>query len=121
MFAPISTVLAHIRSGQLKALATTELRRSTELPDLPTVSEAGLSGFNTSVWLGLVAPAGTPNEVIDKLSRGINEVLKHPASADALRKAGLEIVGGSPDEFGAFIAGEGKKWDAVVTAAGLRK
>jgi tripartite-type tricarboxylate transporter receptor subunit TctC len=121
MFAPISTVLAHIRSGQLKALATTELRRSTELPDLPTVSEAGLTQFNTSVWLGLVAPAGTPNEVVDKLSRGITEALKHPATADALSKAGLEIVGGSPDEFGAFIASEGKKWDAVVTAAGLRK
>ncbi len=121
MFAPISTVLAHIRSGQLKALATTELRRSTELPDLPTVSEAGLSGFNTSVWLGLVAAAGTPNEVVDKLSRSINEALKHPATADALRNAGLEVVGGSPDEFGVFIAGEGKKWEAVITAAGLRK
>ena len=76
MFSPISTVLAHIKSGQLKGLATTELKRSSELPDLPTVSEAGVKGFNTSVWLGFVAPSGTPQDVIDKLSKGINDALK---------------------------------------------
>src|SRR3954449_9192622 len=99
MFAPISTVLAYVKTGQLKALATTELKRSSELPDLPTVSEAGLKGFNTSVWLGFVAPLGTPKDAIEKLSSGINNALKTPATADSLRKTGLEIVGGSPEDF----------------------
>jgi tripartite-type tricarboxylate transporter receptor subunit TctC len=121
MFSPISTVLPHIKSGQLKALATTELKRSSELPDLPTVSEAGLKGFNTSVWLGFVVPSGAPQEAVLRLSNGINEALKDSATSEALRKTGLEIVGGSPDEFGKFIASETQKWDAVVLAAGLRK
>jgi tripartite-type tricarboxylate transporter receptor subunit TctC len=121
MFSPISTVLAHIKSGQLKGLATTELKRSSELPDLPTVSEAGVKGFNTSVWLGFVAPSGTPQDVIDKLSKGINDALKDSATSETLRRTGLEIVGGSPQEFGRFIAGETQKWDAVVVSAGLRK
>jgi tripartite-type tricarboxylate transporter receptor subunit TctC len=121
MFAPISTVLAHIKSGQLKALATTELKRSSELPELPTVSEAGVKNFNTSLWLGFVAPSGTPNDAVQKLSDGINRALKHPETAEALRKTGLEIDGGSPDVFRKFIATEAKKWEAVVVAAGLRK
>ncbi len=121
MFSPISSVLAHVKSGQLRALATTELRRSSELPDLPTISEAGLKGFNTSVWLGFVVPSGTPKEVIDKLSSGINEALKYPATAEALRKTGLEIVGEASQEFGKFMVSETHKWDAVVVAAGLRK
>ena len=121
MFAPISTVLAHIKSGQLKALATTELKRSNELPELPTVSEAGVKNFNTSLWLGFVAPSGTPNDAVQKLSDGINRALKHPETAEALRKTGLEIDGGSPDDFRKFIATETKKWEAVVVAAGLRK
>jgi len=121
MFAPISTVLAHIKSGQLKALATTELKRSSELPELPTVSEAGVKNFNTSLWLGFVAPSGTPNDAVQKLSDGINRALKHPETAEALRKTGLEIDGGSPDDFRKFIATETKKWEAVVVAAGLRK
>ena len=121
MFAPISTVLAHIKSGQLKALATTELKRSSELPELPTVSESGVKNFNTSLWLGFVAPSGTPNDAVQKLSDGINRALKHPETAEALRKTGLEIDGGSPDDFRKFIATETKKWEAVVVAAGLRK
>jgi tripartite-type tricarboxylate transporter receptor subunit TctC len=121
MFSPISTVLAHVKSGQLKALATTELKRSSELPDLPTVSEAGVKDFNTSLWLGFVAPTGTPADVVQKLADEINKALKNPETAEALRKTGLEIDGGSPANFATFIAAETKKWDAVVAAAGLRK
>jgi tripartite-type tricarboxylate transporter receptor subunit TctC len=121
MFAPISTVLAHIKAGKLKALATTELKRSSELPDLPTVADAGVKGFNTSLWLGFVAPSGTPADAVQKLSDEINKALKDPETAQALRKTGLEIDGGSPADFGKFIAAETKKWDTVVVAAGLRK
>ena len=121
MFAPVSTVLPLIKDGKLQALATTELKRSTELPDLPTIAEAGIPDFNTSLWLGIVAPNGTPSEVIDKLSSGMIQALHDPATADALRKTGLEIEATSPTQFATFIASETKKWDAVVKAAGLRK
>jgi tripartite-type tricarboxylate transporter receptor subunit TctC len=121
MFAPVSTVLPHIKSGKLQASATTELKRSTELPDLPTIAEAGIPDFNTSLWLGIVAPSGTPSEVIDKLSSGMTEALHDPATADALSKLGFEIEASSPAQFATFIASETKKWDAVVKAAGLRK
>ena len=121
MFAPVSTVLSLIKDGKLQALATTELKRSTELPDVPTIAEAGIPDFNTSLWLGIVAPNGTPSEVIDKLSSGMIQALHDPATADALRKTGLEIEATSPTQFSTFIASETKKWDAVVKAAGLRK
>lgn len=120
MFAPVSTVLSFIASGQLRALATTELKRSTELPDLPTVAEAGVPGFSTNLWFGFVAPVGCPPAAIATLSKAINDALKDPGTADALRKTGLEIDGGSPEEFAAFIHSETEKWRSVVRAAGLR-
>ena len=121
MFSPVSTALPHIKSGALKGIATTEAKRSSELPDLPTVSEAGVKGFDTSLWLGFSAPMGVPKEIIGKLSDGINEALKDRSTASALQKAGLEIDGGSPAEFSTFITEETKKWKAVVNSAGLRK
>jgi tripartite-type tricarboxylate transporter receptor subunit TctC len=85
------------------------------------VAQSGLPGFDTSVWFGITAPAGTPNEILDKLARAINEALKSEDVAKPLRAAGLDIKGGTPEAFGAFIASETKKWRDVVTAAGLRK
>lgn len=119
MFAPMSTVLPHIRAGKLKALAVTVAKRTSELPDVPTVDEAGVRGFETSLWIGFMVPKGTPRDVIEKLSAGVNKVLKEPATAAALTKAGLEVDGGSPAQFEAFMTAENKKWAAVVSAAGL--
>lgn len=121
MFAPMSTVLPHIRAGKLKALAVTVAKRTSELPDVPTVDEAGVKGFATSLWIGFMVPKGTPRDVIEKLSAGINKVLNEPATAAALTKAGLEVDGGSPAQFEAFMRAENKKWAAVVSAAGLGK
>jgi tripartite-type tricarboxylate transporter receptor subunit TctC len=121
MFSPASTVLAQAEAGQIRALATSELTRTAGAPKLPTVSESGLPGFNTSLWFGLVAPAGTPRPIIDKLAGALNEALKNEDVVKPLRTAGLDIKGGTPDEFAAYIASETKKWDGVVTAAGLRK
>jgi tripartite-type tricarboxylate transporter receptor subunit TctC len=121
MFSPASTVLQYVASGQLKALASSERERSSAAPDLPTVAESGLPGFDTSVWFGLVAPAGTPSDIIAKLSRAADEALVNDEVTVPLHAAGLDIKGGTPQAFGSFIAAETKKWNDVVVAAGLRK
>jgi tripartite-type tricarboxylate transporter receptor subunit TctC len=121
MFSPASTVLQYVASGQLKALASSETTRASAAPDLPTVAEAGLPGFDTSVWFGLVVPTGTPRDIIDKLSHAVDEALNNAAVTTSLHAAGLDIKGGTPEAFGAFIATETKKWNDVATAAGLRK
>ena len=121
MFSPASTVLQYVEGGQLKALASSERTRAAAAPDLPTVAEAGLPGFDTSVWFGVVGPTGVSREIVDKLSAAIGEALKNDEVAKPLHAAGLDIKGGTPEEFGAYIASETKKWSDVVTAAGLRK
>jgi tripartite-type tricarboxylate transporter receptor subunit TctC len=121
MFSPASTVLQYVASGQLTALASSERERASAAPDLPTVAESGLPGFDTSVWFGLMAPAGTSNEITEKLSRAIDEALKNDDVTKSLHTAGLDIKGGTPEAFGAFVASETKKWNDVVVAAGLRK
>jgi tripartite-type tricarboxylate transporter receptor subunit TctC len=120
MFSPASTVLQYVESGQLKALASSERTRASAAPDLPTVAEAGLPGFDTSVWFGFMGPTGLSQEVIEKLSRAIDEALKNDEVTKPLHAAGLDIKGGTPEEFGTFIVSETKKWNGVVTAAGLR-
>jgi len=120
MFSPASTVLQYVESGQLKALASSERARASAAPDLPTVAEAGLPGFDTSVWFGFMGPTGLSREVIEKLSRAIGEALGNDEVTKPLHAAGLDIKGGTPEEFGTFIVSETKKWNGVVTAAGLR-
>jgi tripartite-type tricarboxylate transporter receptor subunit TctC len=121
MFSPASTVLAYVASGQLKALASSETQRASGAPDLSTVAEAGLPGFDTSVWFGFVAPAGTSPEIIGQLARAIDDALRNDDVVKQLHAAGLDIKGGTPEQFGAYIASETKKWNSVVAAAGLRK
>ena len=121
MFSPASTVLQYVQSGQLIALASSESTRASAAPDLPTVAEAGLPGFDTSVWFGVMGPPGLPRGVIEKLSLAINEALGNAEVTTPLHAAGLDIKGGTPDAFAGFIAGETKKWNDVVTVAGLRK
>ena len=121
MFSPASTVLQYVASGQLRALASSERERASAAPDLPTVAESGLPRFDTSVWFGLVAPAGVSHEIVGKLSAAVDEALQNDEVAKPLHAAGLDIRGGTPEAFGAFIAAETKKWNDVVVAAGLRK
>ena len=121
MFSPASTVLQYVAAGQLKALASSERTRAAAAPDLPTVAEAGLPGFDTSVWFGVVGPTGIPREIVEKLSAAIGEALRNDEVTKPLHAAGLDIKGGTPEQFGAYIASETKKWNDVVTAAGLRK
>jgi tripartite-type tricarboxylate transporter receptor subunit TctC len=121
MFSPASTVLQHVGEGKITALASTSLRRASAAPDLPTISEAGITGFDTSGWFGLLAPAGVERDVIERLARATNETARSPDVIAALRPQGFDMEGGSPDEFAAFIRGDLEKWSRVAAATGLKR
>jgi tripartite-type tricarboxylate transporter receptor subunit TctC len=120
MFSSVPTALPHIKSGRLRPIAVTRLARSTTLPDLPTVHESGLSGFDISLWQGIVAPAGTPRHIVMKLNQQIVANLNTPALKGQLTAQGLDAVGNSPEQFGAYIRQEAEKWEKVVKASGAR-
>jgi tripartite-type tricarboxylate transporter receptor subunit TctC len=115
-----SSVLGQINAGQLAALATTGGKRSAVLPAVPTMAEAGISDFDVSLWLGLLAPAGTPRPVIDVLAGAAEKGIHAPESVDALRKQGYEPLDSSPDQFAATLRNEIARWSDVARAAGLR-
>ncbi|MFL4976974.1 MAG: tripartite tricarboxylate transporter substrate binding protein [Xanthobacteraceae bacterium] len=121
LFAPASAVIQHVEKGQLKAIAVTQLKRAGIAPDVPTMAEAGLPDYDIGLWFGLLAPAGTPRDVIDKLARVANEAIKSADVRTALRTAGLDPLGSTPDEFARYIVSEVQKGAAVVQAAGLKK
>jgi tripartite-type tricarboxylate transporter receptor subunit TctC len=121
LFSPASTVLQHVREGKLVALASTETKRTAIAPDLPTMVEAGLPGFETGLWFGLMAPAGTAKEIVDKVNSAANEALKADEVAKALAPQGIDVVGGSPDDFARYLDNEMKRWATVAEAAGLKK
>jgi len=121
IFSPAATVLPHIHEGKLTALASTGLRRASAAPGLPTVSEAGVPGFDTSSWFGLLAPAGVPRDVTERLAHAINEAATSPGVVTALRPLGYEMEAGSPEAFAAFIRADLEKWSRVVAATGLKR
>ena len=120
-FSPASAVLPHVQTGKLVALASTEAKRTALAPDLPTMTEAGLPEFETGLWFGLFAPTGTPKEIVDKIARAANEALKADEVGKALAPQGIDLVGGSPEEFARYLDGEMKRWSTVAQAAGLKK
>ena len=121
MFAPASTALPHVRSGALIALASTHALRIKPLPDIPTVSEAALPGYETGVWNGLLAPTGTPRPVIDRIAKASNEALQSEEFLKALDANGIIPFPGTPEEMADFIRSEIAKWGKVVVAAGMLK
>jgi tripartite-type tricarboxylate transporter receptor subunit TctC len=121
MFSPASTVWPHVEAGRLKALATTQTKRAAIAPNLPTMAEAGLPGYDTGIWIGLLAPAGTPRDAVDKLARALNEALRSDEVLTPLRAQGVDPLGGSPDEFARHIENDTRNWTTVATAAGLKK
>ena len=118
MFATAASVVGHIKSGQVRALAVTTLKRTAILPDLPTMDEAGLKGFEASTWHGLVAPTGTPADVIARLHDAAVKALADPGVKTSLGRLGVDIVGDTPAEFDAYIKSEIPKWTAIVKASG---
>ena len=119
-FATTPSVIQHVKNGRLRALAVTTAKRSPSTPDLPTVSEAGLKGYEAGTWYGLLVPSATPKEVVSRLNA---ESMKALATADVkqrLDNAGFEPIGTTPEQFGAYIRSETEKWGKVVRAAGVR-
>jgi tripartite-type tricarboxylate transporter receptor subunit TctC len=118
MFATAASVVGHIKGGLVRPLAVTSLTRIAAFPDIPTMDELGLKGFDANTWHGLVAPAGTPKEIVDTLSRAIVTALKDPTVRKSLGDLGVDIVGNSPAEFADYIKTEIPKWTAVVKSSG---
>jgi tripartite-type tricarboxylate transporter receptor subunit TctC len=120
MFAGISTVIQHVKAGKLVAIAIASPHRSPQLPDVPTVAESGLPGFDVTSWYGLVGRAGTPAAIIDKVQRDAAEALRDPEVRGKLAALGLEPMGNTPAEFEAMIATETAKWSDIVRKANIR-
>lgn len=120
MFDPIASSKPYLESGRLRALAVTTGQRSVSAPELPTVAESGLPGYEAMPWLGIVAPAGTPKVVVDRLYKEVSEVLKMQDVKDRFKSLGLDIIGNTPAQFATFIAQDQKKWAQVIQDSGAK-
>jgi tripartite-type tricarboxylate transporter receptor subunit TctC len=120
MFVSNISALPHVKSGRLKALAVTGAQRTPQAPDIPTVSESGLPGYEIYGWYGFAAPAKTPRPIIDRLYREVARIAQDPKMKARLAGQGLELVGNTPEEFDAFIRAEIAKWAKVLKAAGVK-
>ncbi len=118
-FGPIATVLPHVKAGKLRALAVTGAKRSPVLPEVPTVAEAGLPGFEQDAWNGLLAPAGTPSAIITKLNSEVSAIMKMPVLHERLAAEGAEAGTLRPEEMGALLKSEIAKWGKVIRQAGI--
>ena len=119
-FEPTSVLLAHIHEGKTRPLAVTGATRSAVLPDIPTMIESGVPGVVATSWTGLVAPLGTPPQIVARLNKAINDALKTQDMLDALRRLGADPLGGTPQDFTAMLARETPKWIELVKAAGIK-
>lgn len=113
-------MVGHIKNGKLRALAVTGAKRSPQLPDVPTVMESGVPNFEAYVWMGLLAPKGTPQPIIDKLYREVQQALQTNEVKSYMATAGIEIVGSTPAEFGKFFRAERDLWAKVVKDTGAK-
>jgi len=119
LFDTVSTSAPFIKSGKLRALAVTSKNRSALFPDVPTMAQAGLSGFEAGTWYGMLAPAGTNPKIIQQINRAVNSGLKNKEIADVFTSEGSVVIGGTPEQFKNFMAAELKKNEVVVKAAGI--
>ena len=120
MFDNVPPLLPHVRAGKIQALAVTSLARIAVLPDVPTLHELGLKDFDAVGWNGLLAPAGTPRDIVARLNTEVVRVLRIPEVRDQLTSQGADIVGNSPEQFAAWIRAEVKKWAEVVKVSGAK-
>lgn len=114
----IPTLLGHVRNGKMRAIVVTSARRSHQLPDTPTLAEAGYKDFDAISWFGILAPAGTPAPVVQKLNQAINEALKQPDVAERLRSEGGDVLGGTPEQFSQLLKTEIPRWGEIVKRSG---
>ncbi len=120
MFDAVTAMKGNIDAGQVRALGTTGDKRSTVLPDVPTMSEAGVPGYETTIWLGIMAPKGTPQDIVDRLNAEITKIMAKPAIREAWAKQGAVPMTMSPAEFDAFLRRDIDKWAKVIQQAGIK-
>jgi len=120
MFDAITTMAPNVRAGRLKALGTSGKTRSSVLPDVPTVSEAGVPGYETVIWLGIMAPAGTPRAIVERLNAEVTRAANSPEMKDAWGEQGATAMSMSPEEFGRFMREDIEKWARVVKVSGAK-
>ena len=113
-------VLQHVRAGKLKALAVTTAKRDPLATDVPSLAEAGVPGYDVSAWFGVLAPAGTPREIVQRLNAEIRKVIEAPEVRERWAKTGVQVQSGSPEQFAEFLKSEVARWAGVVRDAGIR-
>ena len=120
MFADLTSGLPHVRSGALRALAVTRIKRSSLFPELPTLDETGVTGFDMDSWAGIVAPAHTPPAIVAQLNTELRKIIDSPDTKSALGRVGFEAFSSSPQEFGEFVKGQLGKWGKMVKDAAIQ-
>jgi tripartite-type tricarboxylate transporter receptor subunit TctC len=118
-FLAVHLALPLVQNNQVRLLGVASLERSKVAPDLPTLDSQGLTGFEVNLWYGLLAPAGTPRDIIARYNAVVNEVLAQPKTVETLTKQGLTVAGGTPEQLGQFVAADAAKWQKVVKEAGI--
>ena len=120
LLSPINSVLPHVKSGKLRALGVASTKRLPYLPEVPTIDEAGVPGFHNEIWIALVAPAGTPKDIIDMMQREVGAVLMQPDVKEKLAAQGIEPAGSSPEELRTRIVNESARWAKIIKENGIR-
>jgi tripartite-type tricarboxylate transporter receptor subunit TctC len=120
MFDNLASSLAQVHAGRVRALAVTTAKRTALAPELPTIAESGLPGFDINTWFGIFVPAGTPREVVDRLHAEFTRALAAPDVREKMLSLGAEPVGSRPEEFAAYIRRESEKYARVIRASGAR-
>ena len=120
MFDTVSAFTAHVEAGNVKALAVTAQKRMPAAPNVPTMGEQGVADFVTGSWAGIIAPAGTPKEIVDRVSQEAAKALRDPELKARLEKLGYEAVGNTPEEFTAFLKDEVARWGKVIKDADIK-
>jgi tripartite-type tricarboxylate transporter receptor subunit TctC len=120
VFSPASTVIGQIAAGKLIALATAATKRASVLPDVPSMADAGMPDFDASLWFGLLAPARTPQQAIDKIAKAAEAAMRAPQAIAMLKKQGFEPISEGPDRFGPYLRSEIARWSEVARGAGAK-
>jgi tripartite-type tricarboxylate transporter receptor subunit TctC len=120
MFNVAASLAPYVKEGKLTALAVGQAKRTSIMPDVPTMDEAGMPGFDVGIWIGLLAPAGTSPKIIDNLSQFSNEAVHSKDAEKALNAQGMDVLGGTPAQFSAFIENDIQKWNSILASTDFK-